>query len=244
MKTPATIADAAEAALKQIGRSADLEDIFEHIVKHDLYSFNTPTPEHVLYTTLQRHLEGGIRVDASDEIRFRIDQSKKYSLINRVETIMQPAKTRGPRRIMRSSDKEDLIQELMSDRIGIFREIWRLLLFAAQVGIKNSCRVPLQGVEAGKGIDQSTFGNSSSWPGILYLMSLAEEGGSEVLSGSSEADDKRIILFQEYANGGLGLLRDFFKERAIDLDGVLAFIEANQSAIGADIGPADLDLTI
>jgi len=144
---------------------------------------------------------------------------------------------------MRATDKEELIEELMSNRIGVFREIWRLLLFSAQVGLKENRREPLKSVETGKGIDQATFGNSSSWPGILYLMGLVESGDSLALERSPEIEEQRVQLFQEYANGGLSFIKEFFKERAIDLEGLLSFIEIHQ-VTRRPLEKPDLNLSI
>lgn len=244
MKTGTTIADAAELAIKSLGGPATVDEIFQYIVSNDLYSFNTPTPEHVLYTTLSRNLEDSSRVDASGKSRFRIDLNGKYSLVATMEPERSTVRTKGPRRVMRASDKENFIQEILSENVGVFKEVWRVLLFAAQVGIKNGRRDPLLNTESGKGIDQSTFGNAASWPGILYLMNLSEEGGSDILGSGSDADDARVVLFQEYANGGLAILQDFFRDRTFNLDGFLAFVQMNQEAAPSEIGSADLDLTI
>ncbi|TVR64209.1 MAG: DNA phosphorothioation-associated protein 4, partial [Candidatus Competibacteraceae bacterium] len=118
---------------------------------------------------------------------------------------------------------------------------WRLLLFAAQVGIKNSRREPLRSVDSGKGIDQTTFGNCPAWPGVLYLMSLVESESTNALSGSGEAEDQRILIFQEYANGGLSILQEFFLDRPLDIDGLIAFIETQSGQNTKDL---DLDLMI
>lgn len=147
----------------------------------------------------------------------------------------------GMKRIQRANDKEDIIKSLMEDQLGVFKEIWKLLLFAAQVGMRNARRAPLKSVDTGKGIDQSTFGNCPAWPGILYLMSLAEMESTKCLSGSSDADDERISIFQEYANGGLSILQEFFKGRTLDLDGLLAFVETQREE---SAGRPDLELTI
>ena len=145
------------------------------------------------------------------------------------------------KRIQRASDKEEIIKALMSDQVGVFKEIWKLLLFAAQVGVKNNSRTPLKAVDPGKGIDQTTFGNCPAWPGVLYLMALAETQKSESLSGSQDAEDERVAVFQEYANGGLAILQDFFAGRPIDLDGLLAFIETQKEE---SAGRLDLDIMI
>jgi dnd system-associated protein 4 len=145
------------------------------------------------------------------------------------------------KRIQRSNDKEEIIKSLMSEQVGVFREIWKLLLFAAQVGMRNSKREPLKVVDTGKGIDQSTFGNCPAWPGVLYLMALAETQKSDCLSGSDNAEDERVTVFQEYANAGLSILQDFFAGRPIDLEGFLAFIETQREE---SAGRLDLELTI
>jgi dnd system-associated protein 4 len=145
------------------------------------------------------------------------------------------------KRIHRASDKEEIIKSLMSDQIGVFKEIWRLMLFAAQIGFKNGRRESLKSFDSGKGIDQGTFGNCPAWPGILYLMALVESESTNALAGSSEAEDQRITIFQEYANGGLSILQDFFPDCSPSLDGLLAFIES-QNIEGAR--QPNLELTI
>ena len=239
-----SIADAAAQALRSLSRASTADEVHAEILRLDLYQFNTPTPVHVLETELKRYAIESPRSDSRDQPRFRINPDKTYSMAKDVLTSVNRNQTLGMRRIMRAADKGELIEELMSSRVGIFREIWRLLLFAAQIGWKSGKSEPLKTIDTGKGIDQATFGNSSSWPGILYLMGLAESGDSQILEGRSESEDQKIQLFQEYANGGLELLREFFEGRSIDLDGVLAFIESHQSSARIAIGPADLDLTI
>jgi len=145
------------------------------------------------------------------------------------------------KRIQRAKDKEDIIKLLMDEKMGLFKEIWKLMLFSAMVGYKNNCREPLGASDPGKGIDQSTFGNSPAWPGLLYLLSLAEYQSTDYLCGTTSADDTRISLFQEYANGGLKILNDFFSDRNIDLDGIIAFIDSQRGEIAS---VPDLDLMI
>lgn len=130
----------------------------------------------------------------------------------------------GTKRIHRSKDKEEIISALMADQVGVFKEIWRLLVFAAQLGYHTKRREVLTSVDTGKGIDQTTFGNCPSWPGVTYLMGLVEQDSSEVLQGTAEAEDDRLAIFQEYVNGGLALIAEQFDGRVIDLDGLLDLI--------------------
>ena len=238
-----TIAEAAEKALNAIGRAASVEDIYANIIQSGLYQFNTPTPLHVLETELKRYSQDSPRSDRREKYRFKMNPDKTYIMAKEDSTAFKKSTNVGMKRIMRSADKEDIIEELMSSRVGVFSQIWKLLLFAAQVGIKTKRREPLKAIESGKGIDQATFGNSSAWPGILYLMGLAEEGDSRIIECNPDGEDQRIQMFQEYANGGLAVIKEFFKNRPIDLDGILAFIEANQSGHNS-LNEPDLDLSI
>lgn len=243
MSAHTTIADAAEVALNSLGKPSTGEEIHAEILRLQAYEFNTPDPVHVVETALKRHLDESPRADKRDAPRFRMNIDKTFTMLTPEAPTSRRSPSLGMKRILRSSDKEDLIEELMSARIGIFREIWRLLLFTAQIGLKAKRRDPLRTVETGKGIDQATFGNSTSWPGILYLMSLSETGDSGILASSPEGEDQRIQLFQEYANGGLAILKDFFSTRTLDLDGVLSFIEIHH-AHPVELSAPDMDLTI
>lgn len=236
-----TIVEVAQQVLREWGRPASIAELYAEIVRRNLYVFNTPTPEHVLRTTIRRQTDCVERVDSRDEILFELVGDDVYGLTSGTRTSGKKRAGVGMKRIQRASDKEEIIKSLMSDQVGVFKEIWKLLLFAAQVGVKNNARTPLKAADPGKGIDQTTFGNCPAWPGVLYLMTLAETQKSESLSGSQDAEDERVSVFQEYANGGLKILQDFFAGRPIDLDGLLAFIETQNE--GNSVG-LDLELTI
>jgi dnd system-associated protein 4 len=241
MRKQLTITEAAIQALKSLGKPSSIDDIYSRIQTDGLYEFNTSTPEHVLRTTIRRHTGNVERVDSSSPVLFDMVYDEIYGLINMTTQASKKSTGSGIKRIYRAVDKEEFIQAVTSDQVGVFKEIWRLLLFAAQIGISNNRREPIKAIDSGKGIDQSTFGNCPSWPGIIYLLSLVDTESSESLSGTQKAEDSRIRIFQEYANGGLSLMRDFFKDRALDLDGLLAFIDS-QTSKGAT-GP-DLELSI
>lgn len=241
MSTKDTIVQVAQQVLQDLGKPASIEEIYNEIVKRNLYTFNTPTPEHVLRTTIRRQTDCVERVDSRDEILFELVGEDVYGLATGVRASGRKRSGVGMKRIQRASDKEEIIKSLMSDQVGVFKEIWKLLLFAAQIGVKNHVRTPLKAADPGKGIDQTTFGNCPAWPGVLYLMTLAETQRSESLSGSQDAEDERVAVFQEYANGGLAILQDFFAGRSIDLDGLLAFIETQREESSTKL---DLELTI
>lgn len=223
MKPERTIAEAARIALQRIGKPSSVREIYDKIIELDLYKFNTPVPEHVLRTEIRRKSFGVERVDLSGEVFFKTADDEIYELMK------EPAKRRatvGIKRIQRASDKEAIIELLTSESVGAFREIWRLMFFAAIVGFKNGRREPLASIQSGEGIRQDSFANNPVWSGTLYLLSLVETGQTDVLRATEEAEDERIKIFEEYANGGLAILKEQFETSAESLDSLLTFIQS------------------
>jgi dnd system-associated protein 4 len=144
------------------------------------------------------------------------------------------------KRIQRASDKQAIIELLTSERVGAFREIWRLLLFAALVGFKNGRREPLGATQSGEGIRQDSFANNPVWPGALYLLGLVETQSTEILSAPETSEDERIRIFEEYANGGLAILKEQFERSQESLDSLLTFIQSQTESVSAP----DLAVTI
>lgn len=205
-----------------------------------MYEFNTPTPEHVLRTEIRRKTLGVERVDLSSDIFFKLADDELYELMK------EPAKRRGAvgiKRIQRASDKEAIIELLTSESVGAFKEIWRLLFFAAMVGFKNGRREPLASIQSGEGIRQDSFANNPVWLGTVYLLGLVEtEGSTDVLRASEDSEDERIQIFEEYANGGLAILKEAFAASNGSLDDLLTFIQSQTESAAPK--KADLQIAI
>lgn len=242
-----TIWEAGEAALKALGGTAIVDEVYDKIIELGLYSFGVDQRSravHILDTELKRKSSNTPRTDGSSDAVLECVGSRKFKLLGEKEQMKtaNKAKASGTKRIYRSKDKEPIISALMSDQVGVFKEIWRLLLFAAQLGYDAKKREPLTDVDTGKGIDQTTFGNCPSWPGVTYLMGLVANNSSDVLQGTAEAEDERLAIFQEYANGGLALIEERFDGRVIDLDGLTELIGSHtKDNIRNDV---NLDLSI
>jgi dnd system-associated protein 4 len=230
LKTERTIAEAARIALQRIGRPSTIFEIYQKVTALGLYKFNTPTPEHVLRTEIRRKTLGVERADLSADNLFKLAGNEVYELMK------EPTKRRGTigiKRIQRAGDKEAIIELLTSDSVGAFREIWRLLFFAAMVGFKNGKREPLTSTQTGEGIRQDSFANNPVWLGTVYLLGLVETGGTDVLRASEDSEDERIKIFEEYANGGLQILKETFETSNGNLDTLLTFIQSQTESSAA-----------
>jgi dnd system-associated protein 4 len=217
-----TIAQSATEALIRLNHPASIAEIYRYIIENKLYTFNTDVPEHVLRTEIRRKTSGVERVDSSDEVLFELVGDELYQL---VKSTSKKRASIGNKRIHRAKDKEHLIEQLTDPKNGVFKEIWRALLFCATLGYAKQIRVPLGAVDAGKGIDQATFSNHHAWPGISYLFAMVETDSTRGLAASEDDEDLRIQVFEEYANGGLEILRDEAGGKDLNLESVLLLVE-------------------
>ena len=106
------------------------------------------------------------------------------------------------RRIQRDVKHEDFIKSLTTGDSAIFRDIWRVLLFAAAYGVHLGGRRPLQKVESNKAMPESYFG-TPGWRGFLYLIGFVDSDSSEHLRKEEDQENKLVTAFEEYANFGL-----------------------------------------
>lgn len=130
------------------------------------------------------------------------------------------------RRIRRAKDKELLIERLVKKGSGKFGEIWKVMCFAACLGIYSKKREPIREYDAGKSIDFSYFGGNPSWPGILHLIGLVEAEDPRILNPDQEKMDRRIELFEEYCNGGMSIMLEKMEANDFSLDSLLSLLPA------------------
>jgi dnd system-associated protein 4 len=127
------------------------------------------------------------------------------------------------RRIQRESSHEEFVKDLTAGEKPLFREIWRLLLLAAAIGVKDGIRTPLGPVDSGKAIPETYF-NSPAWRGFLYLVSVADSGDSSCLHSSAENQDELVTVFEEYANYGLHVMRERISNSTRPLDDLTSLV--------------------
>lgn len=127
------------------------------------------------------------------------------------------------RRIQRDVCHEEFVKSLTTSEGAIFKEIWRVLLFAAALGVKEGRRRPIEKVDSGKAMPESYF-SSPGWRGFLYLIGIAESGDSACLRGTEDAQDGLVTAFEEYANHGLHILADRMRSTSSPLDELITLL--------------------
>ncbi|MCV3211098.1 DNA phosphorothioation-associated protein 4 [Mesorhizobium sp. YC-39] len=113
--------------------------------------------------------------------------------------------------INRSRVYEDIVQRLAAQALPgtdrrLFPTIRELLCFAAVLGYSENRKVPLDKTQGVEDISYQQFERGDA-ENLIYLIALADSQNVDVIREDNEDECARI--FEEYANGGLGLIKDY-----------------------------------
>jgi len=105
----------------------------------------------------------------------------------------------------------------------IFPTYRDLLCFAAVLGYDKGQKIPL-GEKTDDFVDGRVLSNSDSTVDLMYLIALVSERNVDVLR--DEQEENVATIFEQYANGGLSILRTWLKAKPDDLNGDRAILKA------------------
>lgn len=123
------------------------------------------------------------------------------------------------RRIQRDICHDEMLKQLTGGDSPLFKEIWRVMLFASALGVFYGQRRPIEKSDSGKAIPDTYF-SSPGWKGFLYLVGVAETGDSKCLRGTEDNQEYLVGAFEEYANEGLHRLANRLGNGPSPLDDV------------------------
>lgn len=118
----------------------------------------------------------------------------------------------GANRVRVGKDKADLVKALTlgNDTTGPFQTYADAIAFAAALGAKRKKRVVLQEVSKKEpgAIAQEIF-ISRGYDRLIKLLAISETKDINIIApNDAEAEETRIAIFEEYANGGLEILQE------------------------------------
>ncbi|MBK4743766.1 MULTISPECIES: DNA phosphorothioation-associated protein 4 [Bacillus cereus group] len=109
-----------------------------------------------------------------------------------------------PRRIKRSSDKEDIYKSLTEGDYKVFKTMKDVFLFAASIGYQENKREVLNKVDGE--IPWSVFRGDTD-TAFIDSIAIAETKDIRILLSDEETYDKKFKILEEYANYGMNILR-------------------------------------
>jgi dnd system-associated protein 4 len=139
-------------------------------------------------------------------------------------------------RIKVAKDKAELVQKLLDIKgsTGTFQTYADIVVFAATVGAKYRRRIPFKEISNNEPspISLDVF-ISRGYDSVIKLIAVTETQDIKILSTENpQAEETRVKIFEEYANGGLEKLRD-------DLRGAVDYTERLLLILNAERFPED-----
>lgn len=147
------------------------------------------------------------------------------------------------KRIKIAKDKAKLVKDLKvaEDTTGPFQTYVDVILFAAALGVKRKKRVPL--VEFTKDLDpiRRDYFDNNKCELVINLLAISEKQDPNILADNEQSDEKRIKIFEEYANAGLEILQNELRG-AVDYSERIILILSSEH-IKQDEQDEDFDLS-
>ena len=129
-------------------------------------------------------------------------------------------------RIRQPKKYEDLFSSLISSDSSVFESKAQVLLFSATLGFSENKRVPFS--ESLEPIRMAIFENlrDNSFQVVLNTLALAETKDISILLDDRLQD--RILIFEEYASGGLSIIQEILKSSTSNFDSIVRFLLEQQ----------------
>ncbi|MGB5636049.1 MAG: DNA phosphorothioation-associated protein 4 [Waterburya sp.] len=148
-------------------------------------------------------------------------------------------------RIRVAKDKAELVQKLLDTKetTGMFSTYADVIAFAASLGAKHQRRSPLTDISQSEPapISLEVF-ISRGYDRLIKLIAVMSTQDIKVLSTEDpEAEAKRVLIFEEYANGGLEKLRPELRG-AVDYTERLVLI-LNTERFSPEVSNEEFDLS-
>jgi dnd system-associated protein 4 len=115
--------------------------------------------------------------------------------------------------IHRSKAYEEIVQRLATQPVPgsdrkLFPTLREVLCFAALLGFSEGRRLPLDRSQGTEDISYQQFEADPAAEDLLWTLAVAESQDVEILREGEEG--RCAEIFEEYANGGLALIKDYF----------------------------------
>lgn len=148
-------------------------------------------------------------------------------------------------RIRVAKDKAELVRSLLDtkDTTGPFQTYADVIAFAAALGISRKKRSPVTDTSKNEPspIAVEIF-ISRGYDFLIKLLAISETKDPKILSTvDGNAENERINIFEEYANGGLEILREELRGSVDYTERLLLVMSAER--FKTDTPPGEFDLS-
>ncbi|MBL1211301.1 DNA phosphorothioation-associated protein 4 [Geminocystis sp. GBBB08] len=149
-------------------------------------------------------------------------------------------------RVKIPQDKANLVQSLVLNNEnpqGVFATYADVMAFAAALGKKNKLRLPLDSIAKEPSPISLDVFSTRGYDLLFKLIAITENHNPQIISTYDiTAEEERVTIFEEYANGGLMKLQDQLKGAVDYSERILLILSQAKKQLSATTA-TNFDLT-
>jgi dnd system-associated protein 4 len=132
-----------------------------------------------------------------------------------------------------SKDKADLVKNLVDERSSPFETYADVLVFAASLGYRRKKIMPLEEIAKKPEPIRPNIFTNRGYDTAINLLAISHTQNPKIVGSDEDSKNEKIKIFEEYANGGLEIIKDRLKGSVDYLDTILLLLisERNSSQI-------------
>ncbi len=145
------------------------------------------------------------------------------------------------RRIKYPNDKADFIKSLIKDednKDGIFGLIVEVLCFAAALGAKNKKDIEVK--DPSKSVIRYEIFERQGYDALFNLLAMYKTKDPNVLADNGKMESLRATIFEEYANGGLEIMREEIKGSVDKLNSLMLIMNKEREPVETEKAEFDI----
>ncbi|MGI0483421.1 DNA phosphorothioation-associated protein 4 [Geminocystis sp. CENA526] len=136
-------------------------------------------------------------------------------------------------RIKIAQDKANLVQSLIfnnDNSQGVFSTYADIIAFAAAFGKKHKFRLPLDVIAKEPSPISLDVFSSRGYDVLIKLLAITETKNPQIISAyDATAEEERVTIFEEYANGGLMKLQEQLRGSVDYSERILLILSHNKN---------------
>jgi dnd system-associated protein 4 len=139
-----------------------------------------------------------------------------------------------------SKDKADLVVNLVEESTTPFETYADVMVFAASLGYSRNKLIPLTEITKKPEPIRPNIFTHRGYDTAINLLAMSYTKDRKILGSDEESNSEKIKIFEEYANGGLEIIKDRLRGSVDYLDPILLLIASERNSSQQDDREFDL----
>ncbi len=139
-----------------------------------------------------------------------------------------------------AKDKADLVINLVDEATSPFEYYADVMVFAASLGYRRKRSIPLEGVAKKPEPIRPDIFSRRGYNTAINLLGISHTKNQNILGSDEESNSDKVRIFEEYANGGLEIIKDRLRGSIDYLDTILLLLASERNNLQKDDREFDL----